>query len=257
MSKWTGEKLSFEIYGESHSEKIGVKVSGMPCTKVDFDLLGEFMQRRKASNNAWSTKRVESDEPKFTGLKNGDTVFGDFSIDIYNGNVRSSDYDDLYGKPRPSHADYGRYVKDGVLDYSGGGAFSGRMTAPLTALGGLCKQYLKEKYGVEIDAYLSQVGSVKGKSYKDSDITIDEISAKRDFPSLSRSEEMIAEIQRVSRDGDSVGGVIECSVYRLIAGLGNNLFDGLEGKLSTLLYGIPGVKGVEFGLGFNFGECYC
>ena len=144
MSSFNGRKLKIEIFGSSHSEKIGVKVSGFPDFKVDFKELYAFTERRKAKNAVYSTTRKESDEPVFSGI-DGDRIRGDFTAEIINSDVKRQDYSSLYGKPRPSHADYAWYLKDGVLDFSGGGRFSGRMTAPLCVIGGICKQFLKEK----------------------------------------------------------------------------------------------------------------
>lgn len=251
MSLYKGDKLTIEIYGESHAEKIGGKVSGMPETIVDLKRLTEFTDRRKAGGGVFSTARTESDTPHFDGIKDG-RINGDYSFYIKNENVRSGDYNALYGKPRPSHADYAWHLKDGALDFSGGGRFSGRLTAPLCIIGGICLQYL-EKYGIKIAAYISQVGKIQGKSYKFCDILIDDIiKARQGFPSLTRKDEMLNEIARAKADYDSVGGKIECVISGLKGGVGDNLFGGIESKISSLLYAIPAVKGVEFGLGFDF-----
>ena len=254
MSKFNGKKLSVEIYGESHAEKIGVRVSGMPEVFLDEEKLKAFLSRRKAKNAAFSTARIEDDEPIFYGVENG-RICGGFSAEIYNKNVRSSDYGDLYGKPRPSHADYGWFKKDGALDFSGGGRFSGRLTAPYCIVGGICKQFLESR-GVYIDAYVSKIGRVKGLSYKDKDFSTDSLATLcgKDFPALSNEDEMLERIVRAKKRGDSVGGVIECIVRGFPAGVGDNLFDGLEGKIASLCYSVPAVKGVEFGGGFKMSE---
>ena len=255
MSLFNGKNIKIEIYGESHASEIGVNVSGFPSFKIDSEKLGEFLNRRKASSGAFSTQRKESDKPLFGGL-NGEFIDGDFSTKIINENVKSGDYNNLYGKPRPSHADYAWFKKDGELNFSGGGRFSGRLTAPLCIAGGIAKQYLESK-GVFIEAYLSQIGSIKGKSYKNANILKEELIKNRnegEIPSLSNKQEMLNEIISVKSDGDSVGGTIECIVYGLNAGLGDNLFGGLEGKIAYLLYSVPAVKGVEFGLGFDLSK---
>ena len=254
MSIFNGKKLSVKIYGESHAEKIGVIVEGFPEFSFDEEKLKEFMARRKAKNAAYSTARTEDDEPVFKGVENGKIV-GGFSAEIFNKNVRSSDYNDLYARPRPSHADYGWYLKDGALDYSGGGRFSGRLTAPFCIVGGICKQYLESR-GVSIDAYLSKIGKVKGLSYKDKDFTLDALSSLdgKGFPSLSNEDGMIGRIEKAKNASDSVGGVIECIVRGMPKGVGNDLFDGLEGKIAMLCYSVPAVKGVEFGGGFSMSE---
>lgn len=254
MSSMKGKSLSVEIFGESHSEEIGARVSGMPKTKVDFSALNEFLSRRRASGGVFSTARKESDLPVFAGV-NDDVVEGAYSFYIKNSNVRSGDYSELIGKPRPSHADYAWYLKDGATDFRGGGRFSGRMTAPLCVVGGICKQYLSGK-GIRIEAYVSQTAGVCGQSYKQKILTADEIVEKRNgaYPSLSDKEDMLKAIAAAKAEGDSVGGVIECVVYGLSGGIGNDLFEGLEGKISSLVFAVPAVKGVEFGLGFGLAE---
>ena len=252
MSTYNGEKLSIRIYGTSHADKIGAEVKGFPRLKINDENLNAVMKRRAPSNSVFSTKRAEPDEPVFEkGLDNG-VIDGDFEVVIYNKDVKSSDYNSLYARPRPSHADYVRYLKNGEKDYRGGGEFSARLTAPLCVVGALAKQYLFENYGVEVLAYLSQVGEVKGKSYKDSLPSKDEVKATYSkFPALTNSDEMIAEISNSASKGDSVGGVVECVVYNMHHSVGGSLFEGLEGKISNSVYAIPAVKGVEFGLGFD------
>ena len=142
MSTFNGRKLTVEIYGESHAEKIGVSVKGFPRFKFCEDELNEFTARRKATGNIFSTSRIEPDKPVFYGVKDG-LIDGEFTAEIQNVNKISKDYSALYGKPRPSHADYAWHLKDGALDFSGGGRFSARLTAPLCIAGGILKQYLK------------------------------------------------------------------------------------------------------------------
>ena len=251
MAEFIGKKLRVEIYGESHAEKVGFRAQGFPEWKIDLAEQESFVARRKASGGVFSTPRIEADEPLFYGLVDGCTT-ADFGADIVNANKKSADYNKLYARPRPGHADYAWYKKDGALDFSGGGRFSGRLTAPLVVLGGIAKQILRQK-GVRIEAYVSAIGSVSGRSYKGGTIGIDEVVALRGgaFPSLDKKDEMIAEIAGIMRESDSVGGRIECIVSGLGAGCGNNLFEGLEGKVATLVYAVPGVKGVEFGAGFD------
>lgn len=253
MSLFRGKSISVEIYGESHAEKIGVSVTGFPEVKLDEDKLSSFLERRKASGGVFSTSRKEQDLPEFTGLKDDGVLGGSFIAEIKNTNKRSSDYEELYGKPRPSHADYCAHVKDGTLDFSGGGRFSGRMTAPLCVAGGVALQFLEGELGVKISAYLSSVGSVCGRSYKTERLSSSEIVLLREgsIPSLSNKDEMIAEIAGNKAEGDSIGAVVECVIEGVSAGLGDNLFSGLEGKIASLVYAIPGVKGVEFGAGFG------
>ena len=253
MSVFNGKKLRIEIYGESHAEKVGVSVSGFPRFAFDEKALGEFLARRKATGGVFSTSRSEADVPVFIGVS-GNEITGDFTAEIFNENVKSKDYSALYGKPRPSHADYAWHIKDGALDFSGGGRFSARLTAPFCVAGGILKQYLASR-GIEIESYVSSVGEVKARSYKNGVPSAEEIRALRDngFPSLDKKDEITEEIRRAKMAGDSVGGVVECVVYG-VKGVGDNLFEGLEGKIAAAVYAVPAVKGVEFGDGFNLAE---
>ena len=246
MSKWTGNRLSVEIFGTSHGDRIGVKCAGFPDFQPDTEALATFLSRRQGGGAFGSTTRKEGDMPVFTEQEGGA-----FEAYIQNSVQRSADYDNLYGKPRPSHADYCAFVKDGTLDFRGGGRFSGRLTAPFCIAGGIAKQYL-ERAGVRVYAYLAQVGKVRGKSYRDG-ADEEEVASITGFPALSKKEEMIAEIEGAKSDLDSVGAVVECIVFGLPAGVGNDYFEGLEGAIARLVYAIPAVKGVEFGSGFELG----
>lgn len=255
MSTFKGKNISVEIFGESHSDTIGVKVEGFPTFKYDADKLNKFLERRKASGQVYSTARTESDTPFFDNVTDAQ-IDGSFTAVIYNTNKRGQDYSELVGKPRPSHADYAWYLKDGVTDFTGGGRFSGRMTAPLCIVGGLAKQYL-ENLGIKIFAYVKSVGAVCGKSYKDGEIAVEELQqlvTSGTFPALSHADEMLSEIAQTKAQGDSLGGVVECIVYGMKSGVGDCLFGGLEGKISQLVYSIPAVKGVEFGDGFDIAK---
>lgn len=247
MSLFNGKNIKIEINGESHSPYMSINAVGFPDFKVDKDELFAFLQRRKPTSS-FSTPRKEEDLPVF---ENDDILSdGKISAKIYNKNVKSSDYDDLYGKPRPSHADYGWYLKDGALDFSGGGRFSGRLTANLCVVGGIALQYLESK-GLKIRSYVSEINGVKGKSYLDG-VTVDEVeSVQAPIFAISNGDKMAEKIKLAQEDGDSVGGVVEVIVYGMLAGVGDNLFEGLEGKIASLVYSVPAVKGVEFGSGFS------
>lgn len=256
-SIYRGSRLDVEVFGASHSEEIGVCVLGFGNEKVDLEKLQEFVDRRRAKNSAYSTKRLEADKIEIQrGFKNG-TIRGKFRAVIKNTCQKSKDYDHLIKTPRPAHADYVAYMKYGdKFDYRGGGKFSGRLTAPMCIAGGICKQILEEN-GITINAYISQIGDIKGASYKDTDIEkIDLESLDKEFPLLdsTKKEEMLLAIDNARKDLDSLGGVIECVIKGVPVGTGEYMFDSIESKISHLMFGVPAVKGIEFGLGFDLAK---
>ncbi len=253
-SIYNGKKLRVEIFGASHSEKIGVYVDGLDGENADFDLLQKFLERRRAKPTFYSTKRLESDKVIVeSGYNKG--FSGRFKAVIENKEQKSGDYLNTVKKPRPSHADFVAYEKYGdKFDYRGGGKFSGRMTAPMCIAGGICKQILQEK-GIKINAYISQIGSVKGKSYKDLKADINDLTFNDEFfPLLDESVkvDMENEIELARESLDSVGGIIECVITGVPVGTGEYMFDSIESVISSLAFAVPAVKGIEFGLGFNF-----
>lgn len=257
FSIYRGERLEVEVFGASHSKEIGVFVKGFKGERVDLEKLQEFVDRRKAKNSSYSTKRLEGDKIEIqNGVKKG-VLKGKFKAVIKNTSQKSKDYDHLIKTPRPSHADYVGYMKYGdKFDYRGGGKFSGRLTAPMCIAGGICKQILQSK-GITINAYISQIGNIKGVSYMDTDIEkIDLNNLDKDFPLLddSKKEEMLKEIEKARDDLDSLGGVIECVIKGVPVGTGEYMFDSLESKISHLAFGVPAVKGIEFGSGFSLAE---
>lgn len=245
MSKWKGNKLEIETYGTSHSDKIGVIINGLPHMKIDRVLLSDMLLRRQGGNTIGTTARKEKDIPEFIrGVINDEIVSSPVEVVIYNNNVKSSDYNDLYARPRPSHADYAWHLKDGTLDFSGGGRFSGRLTAIYTVAGALALSYLEQE-GIRIKAYISSLGGVEGYTYKNkSNVNITDLPT-----SLNGGQQ--TKLKEAMNDGDSIGARVECVVFGVKGGLGNDYFEGLESIISSLLYAIPGVKGVEFGLGFD------
>lgn len=250
MSKYVGKAIEFEIYGTSHAKEIGINCKNFPKIQIDENALSDFMARRKPSKDKFSTQRREDDQIIFDeNVSNGKILTGDFNAKILNKDTHSKDYSSLYGKPRPSHADFCSYLLDGNCDFTGGGRFSARLTAPLCIAGGIAKQYLEDR-GVRIYAYLSQVGKALGKSYKQG-VTEEEIKKVTGFPALSNAEQMQEEIAKAKEVGDSVGAICECVVFGTPQGLGDSYFDGLEGVISNLVYSVPAVKGVEFGSGFD------
>ncbi len=259
FSVYNGKRLKVMIFGASHAPEIGVNVSGISGVKVDTEKLDKFMQRRRAKKTAYSTKRLEGDKVIFvSGLKDG-VVDGELKAVIKNTAQHSKDYDNTEKTPRPSHADFVGWskYKEG-FDYRGGGKFSGRLTAPMCIAGGIIKEELKKK-GIEINAYIAQIGSVKGKSYKDT--LTGEINFEfndDNFRLLDDSvrEEMDREIENASKELDSVGGIIECVITGLPVGAGEYMFDSLESVISHLAFAVPAVKGIEFGSGFDLASMH-
>ena len=253
-SIYNGENLKLKIYGESHSPTIGVYIEGLPeGVFPDENKTRELMSRRAPGQNKWSTPRKEKDEVIFE--KEGDLLHGY----IINSNTKPKDYASIMNKPRPSHADFTAGLKYGdEASRSGGGIFSGRMTAPLCIAGSIALQQL-EKRGIAIRSHIKEIAGVKDDSYFDHNPwdedfrqALSKVSGK-EFPAIddARAEEMKEKIDQARMDQDSVGGIIETVIYGLEGGLGGPLFDGLEGKIAYILFAIPAVKGVEFGNGFE------
>lgn len=256
MSSEIGNHLKLSIFGESHGSAVGAVLDGLPAGEpIDPAELSAFMQRR-AGGKTLTTPRREADEPVFlSGVKNQRTTGAPLALILENANVRSGDYDALAGKPRPSHADYPAHVKyGGFEDRSGGGHFSGRLTAPLCAAGGICKQILARK-GILLGAHVASVGAVSDDRWDPVNLTADDLlrPQTRPIPTLDATacERMLEEIAAAAKDGDSVGGIVECAAIGLPAGLGEPLFDGMENRISAAVFGIGAVRGIEFGTGFE------
>lgn len=240
MSVYKGQTLTLSIFGTSHGPSIGMTLSGIPSeTNIDLDVLHEFMARRAPGNSHFSTSRKEPDQPEFvSGIRSGSsgnsrnltTDGSEIKAIIYNRDVKSSDYSKIANTPRPGHADYTAHVKyGGMEDSRGGGAFSGRMTAPLCIAGGICKQLLAES-GIYINASIHDIHG--------------------------NAEDPLSEIKKAQVLRDSVGGTISCTISGLDAGYGGPLFEGLEGRIAEIVYAIPAVKGIEFGVGFESTRMY-
>ena len=256
MSSEFGKQLRVSVFGQSHGKAIGVNIDGLPAGEaIDLDELNAFLDRRKPGKSPLSTARKETDTPVFlSGLEDGVTCGFPMCVMITNSDQHSSDYSELADKPRPSHADYTARVKwGGHADMRGGGHFSGRLTAPLCVAGGIAKQILARR-GVYVGAHLAAVGTEDDAPFPlhPTKEVFDAVATKP-FPVLDdgAGERMQALILEARQNLDSVGGIIECAAIGLPAGLGDPMFDGIENRLAAALFGIPAVKGVEFGLGFG------
>ena len=248
MSSTYGENLHLTIFGQSHSPAIGMTLEGIPAgEQIDFDALQRFMERRAPGRNAYSTARREADAPEFLSGLRGDTTCGvPLTAIIRNGDTRSKDYAPFSAVPRPGHADYTANVKYfGYQDYAGGGHFSGRLTAPLCIAGGICLQILR-RHGIEVISRIRAIGDVEDA------FPLTASTAEKAFPTVDEAagEAMQAVIAQAKIQGDSLGGVIECAVLGLPAGLGDPMFGGMENRIAGIVFGIPAVKGIEFGAGF-------
>ena len=228
MSSSYGDNFRISIFGESHASAIGVTIEGLPAgSTVDSGKLQAFLERRAPGRDAFSTSRREADAPEFLcGVKNGVATGAPIAAIIRNSDTRSNDYANLANVPRPGHADYPAEVKfGGCQDRAGGGHFSGRLTAPLCIAGGIVLQQL-ERLGVSVSARAVRIGGE------------------------TEPERMEAAIAAARDEGDSVGGVVEAEICGLPAGVGDPMFGGLENRIAQIVFGIPAVKGIEFGEGF-------
>ncbi len=254
MSSTYGEQVKLSIFGQSHGPAIGMTLDGVPAgLPVDLDALQAFLNRRAPGQNSYSTPRQEEDRPEFlSGIIDAHTCGAPITAIIKNTNTRSGDYSPLRDCPRPGHADYPAQIKyGGFQDAAGGGHFSGRLTAPLCIAGGLCKQWLEQK-GIRIGAHISVLANIPDEPvYLDwVHPQLDKIDAQ--FPVLNpgAGARMRKKIAQAAREGDSVGGLIECAATGLPAGLGEPMFGGMESRIAQIIYGIPAIKGLEFGSGF-------
>lgn len=255
MSSTYGEKLRLSIFGQSHGAAIGMTLDGIPAgLPVDLEQLQAFLNRRAPGRGDYATPRSEADMPEFlSGIVDGYTCGAPIAAIIRNTNTRSKDYSQLKDCPRPGHADYTAQIKyKGFQDVAGGGHFSGRLTAPLCIAGGLCKQWLEAK-GIRIGAHISVCANVPDEPvFLDwTKPELDKIST--DFPVLNpeAGKKMQEAIAQARAEGDSVGGLIECVTTGLPAGLGDPMFGGMESRIAQIVYGVPAVKGLEFGSGFS------
>ncbi len=256
MSSTYGDKIKISVFGESHGGGIGVVIDGLPAGEaIDFDAVLAQMARRAPGRDKTATPRKESDTPRVLSGMLGNVLTGaPLCAVIENTNTRSQDYGNLLTKPRPGHSDYTAYVKyHGANDIRGGGHFSGRITAPLVFAGAVCRQLL-EKQGIRIAAHIQSVGSIHDKQFDSVAVPsalMERLSASSFALIDADAEEPVrAEIEAARLAQDSVGGMIECAVTGLPAGVGEPMFDGLESAIAKAVFGVPAVKGIEFGAGF-------
>lgn len=260
MSGVWGNKIKYSIFGESHGKGIGINIDGLPSgIKLDLGAITLEMKRRAPGQDDISTTRSEKDEIQIiSGYFNERTTGTPLCAIIWNSDMHSKDYAELKTVVRPGHADYTGNVKySGFNDFRGGGHFSGRLTAPLVFAGAIAKQILSEK-GIEIGAHIYQIAGIYDDPFDKVNINSELLKTvgQRKFSvvDVHKGAEMITAIHKAKEKQDSVGGVVECAILNLPEGLGSPFFDSVESLLAHLLFSIPGVKGVEFGTGFDISQ---
>lgn len=258
MSSMWGSNIRISIFGESHGVGIGVVMDGLPAgEKLDEEELGREMSRRAPGYDPTSTPRKESDIPEIcSGVLGGVTTGAPLCAVIENANTRPVDYDKLSRLPRPGHADYtGALRYDGYNDVRGGGHFSGRLTAPLTFAGAVCKQILARR-GIMIGGHIYCIGNIFDRAFDAVNITSQQLEALRQGGTFALinpeiENKMRHAIDEAQFDGDSIGGMVEIAAIGVPAGIGTPMFGGVENVISSIVFGVPAVKGIEFGAGFG------
>ncbi len=258
MSSAIGDLIKTTVFGESHGPAIGAVMDAPPAGyAIDFESVLTQMRRRAPGQDPTATSRKETDVPEFlSGLNNGITTGAPLAAIIRNSDQRSKNYDNIAACPRPSHADYAAGVRyNGFNDIRGGGNFSGRLTAPLTALGAVARQIL-EKNGIVIGGHVSSIGHSFDIPFDAVNVTAEELNElnKQYFSVISCDAKtaMESEIADAKSSGDSIGGEVEIAVTGLPAGIGSPTVRGLENVISSAVFAVPAVKGIEFGDGFGF-----
>ena len=255
--QFKGEKLTVTVFGQSHAPAVGMVMDGLPAgIRVDQEQLSALMARRAPGQGSFTTARKEADAPEFlSGLVENVTCGAPVCAVIRNSDTRSRDYSQFLSVPRPSHADYPARIRFGRdFDIRGGGQFSGRLTASLCIAGGIALQWL-EKRGISVGAHIAAIAGIEDVSFDPVNVSVRDFLRVREngFPVLEpeAGKAMLSAIGEAREARDSVGGIVECAAVGLPVGLGDALFGGLESALGAALFGIPAVKGVSFGSGFE------
>lgn len=261
MSSTYGSKIKISVFGESHGEAIGTVIDGLPGgIKLDTDEIKKEMKRRApGQNDDISTPRKEKDEFEImSGVLDNTTTGAPLCMMIKNTNTISKDYDKLKFVPRPGHSDYPAFIKhNGFNDIRGGGHFSGRLTAPIVFAGAVFKQILKRE-GIEIFSHISSIANIQDCDFDHAAPDIIRLKKLKDslFPLIDESLElsMKEEIKKARDEKDSVGGTIECIITGIPCGIGDPMFDTIEGEIAKAVFAVPAVKGIEFGKGFELSK---
>lgn len=257
MSNSFGKKFKVTVFGQSHSEMMGVVIDGIPSgIKINRDLINHELYRRKPGKNKYSTPRNEDDSYSIvSGLVDGYTCGSALCALIKNENFRNKDYSNIKFNPRPSHADYPAFVKySGFNDINGGGQFSGRLTAPLTIAGAIAKDLLKRK-GIVVASHIKSIYKINDDCIDINNVDFNSLEKTvfKEFPVINDNagKKMMELIERTGQNKDSVGGIIEVAVRGLPVGVGEPLYDSMESRISSAVFSVPGVRAIEFGLGFE------
>ncbi|MGF3521785.1 MAG: chorismate synthase [Candidatus Bathyarchaeia archaeon] len=254
-----GKEFVVTSFGESHGKLVGVIVDGCPAGLPfsEADVQAELEQRIPMQKPEIVSARIEKDVVEISsGVFNGFTTGAPICMTVKNKETKSGDYDAIKDLPRPGHADYTAHVKyGGFNDHRGGGRFSGRVTVALVMAGSLAKKLLGA-FGVDVLAYTTAIGKVKmaNKPLSFSEVRKRKFESAVRCPDLSCSEKMVDAIIEAKKEGESLGGVIECAVLNVPAGVGEPVFDALDADLAKALFSVPAVKAVEFGAGFASAE---
>lgn len=257
MGSSIGRMFRVTTYGESHGEALGCVIencpAGMPLTEADIQ---PDLDRRRPGQSRITTPRDEADSAKIlSGTFEGKTIGAPIAIAVFNENAREKDYSDIKDVFRPSHADFTYHARYQHRAWRGGGRSSARATIGIVAAGAIAKKILREKAGVEIVAYVSQIKDLAFKS----DVDFGNISALRDriesnpvrVPDAELAEKMVRLIQDTRQAGDSLGGIVECAALGVPAGWGDPVFDRLDALIARAMLAIPATKGIEIGSGFS------
>ncbi len=257
MSSSWGNSIKLTVFGESHSRGIGGVIDNLPPgIDVDMEEITFELKRRQTGSSALATARKEPDIPEIlSGVVNGKTTGTPLAFVIYNSDQHSKDYDNLKTTARPSHADYTGFLRyKGFNDHRGGGHFSGRLTAPIVFAGAIAKSALKQK-GIYTVSRIKSIMEIEdapmdlsAMTYEKADSMKREIIPTVDPLAAKKMEERVLSLKDIQ---DSAGGVIECAIMNMEKGIGNPIFDAFESRLSSLIFSVPAVKGLEFGEGFG------
>ena len=248
-----GERFLTLSFGESHGKCVGAVVEGCPAglALTEQDIQWQ-LDLRKPGQSVVTTQRKEEDRVEIlSGVFNGFTTGAPICMIIWNKDSDSKPYESIKSTPRPGHADYPALMKyGGFVDFRGSGRFSGRLTATLVMAGAVAQKLLKATHGIETVAYTKEIGGIKAEKITESNI-LERYSNDVRCPDEVAAEKMKEAVLQARKEGDSLGGVIECVVTGVPVGLGEPIFSSLESDLSKALFSIPAVKGVEFGSGFE------